>query len=240
MWFRVIHRIGASRATLVANLQPFVAAVFALVLLSESMSALQVVGGVLIAGGILTARRRRSGAAGAPSKIRPVADTDFMPLDGWDHLELWVGNAKQAAFWYEHALGFDRVAYAGPGDRCPRPRLVRARAGRDPARAHERAAQRQRDRPVRRQARRRARRTSRCRCRTSRAALPRGRRSAAPTSVAEPRWLEDEHGRVELATIATYGENVHTFVNRADYAGPVPARLRLALAERRAPAAASA
>ena len=37
-----------------------------------------------------------------------------MPLEGWDHLELWVGNAKQAAFWYEHALGFDRVAYAGP------------------------------------------------------------------------------------------------------------------------------
>jgi drug/metabolite transporter (DMT)-like permease len=59
MWFRVIHRIGASRATLVANLQPFVAAIFALVLLSESMSALQVVGGTLIAGGILTARRRQ-------------------------------------------------------------------------------------------------------------------------------------------------------------------------------------
>jgi drug/metabolite transporter (DMT)-like permease len=58
MWFRVIHRIGASRATLVANLQPFVAAVFALVLLSESMTLLQVVGGALIAGGILTARRR--------------------------------------------------------------------------------------------------------------------------------------------------------------------------------------
>jgi drug/metabolite transporter (DMT)-like permease len=58
MWFRVIHRIGASRATLVANLQPFVAAIFALVLLSESISALQVVGGALIAGGILTARRR--------------------------------------------------------------------------------------------------------------------------------------------------------------------------------------
>ena len=37
-----------------------------------------------------------------------------MPLDGWDHLELWVGNAKQAAYWYEHALGFDAHAYAGP------------------------------------------------------------------------------------------------------------------------------
>jgi drug/metabolite transporter (DMT)-like permease len=58
LWFRVIHRIGASRATLVANLQPFVAAIVALVLLSERMTALQVVGGALIAGGILTARRR--------------------------------------------------------------------------------------------------------------------------------------------------------------------------------------
>jgi DME family drug/metabolite transporter len=58
LWFRVIHRIGASRATLVANLQPFVAAVFALVLLSERMTLLQVAGGILIGGGILTARRR--------------------------------------------------------------------------------------------------------------------------------------------------------------------------------------
>lgn len=58
MWFRVLYRIGASRATLVANLHPFVAAVFALILLSERMNAIQVVGGVLIAGGILTARRR--------------------------------------------------------------------------------------------------------------------------------------------------------------------------------------
>lgn len=58
LWFRALHRIGASRATLVANLQPFVAAIFALVLLSERMTLLQVVGGVLIAGGILTARRR--------------------------------------------------------------------------------------------------------------------------------------------------------------------------------------
>ena len=58
LWFRSLHRIGASRATLVANLQPFVAAVFALVLLSERMTLLQAVGGILIAGGILTARRR--------------------------------------------------------------------------------------------------------------------------------------------------------------------------------------
>jgi drug/metabolite transporter (DMT)-like permease len=57
LWFRALHGIGPSRATLIANLQPFVAAVFALVLLSERMTALQVAGGVLIGGGILLARR---------------------------------------------------------------------------------------------------------------------------------------------------------------------------------------
>ena len=39
---------------------------------------------------------------------------DFMPLNGWDHVELWVGNAKQSAYFYEHAMGFTRTAYAGP------------------------------------------------------------------------------------------------------------------------------
>src|SRR5882672_9778602 len=39
---------------------------------------------------------------------------DFMPIEGWDHLELWVGNAKQSAYFYEHAFGFTQVAYAGP------------------------------------------------------------------------------------------------------------------------------
>src|SRR6478735_7782380 len=43
-----------------------------------------------------------------------MSSTDFMPVDGWDHVELWVGNAKQAAFFYEHAFGFTRTAYAGP------------------------------------------------------------------------------------------------------------------------------
>jgi drug/metabolite transporter (DMT)-like permease len=58
LWFRALHGIGASRATLIANLQPFVAAVFALILLSERMTLLQVAGGGLIGGGILLARRR--------------------------------------------------------------------------------------------------------------------------------------------------------------------------------------
>ena len=58
LWFRSLDRIGPAKATLAANLQPFVAAVFALVLLSESMTLLQVAGGVLIGAGIALARRR--------------------------------------------------------------------------------------------------------------------------------------------------------------------------------------
>lgn len=59
IWFRALGQIGPSRATLIANLQPFVAAVFALVLLSERLTLTQAAGGVLIGGGILLARRRR-------------------------------------------------------------------------------------------------------------------------------------------------------------------------------------
>ncbi len=59
LWFRSLDRIGAARATLAANLQPFVAALFAVVLLSERLAAVQVAGGVLIGVGILLARRRR-------------------------------------------------------------------------------------------------------------------------------------------------------------------------------------
>lgn len=59
LWFRVLHRIGPSRATLAVNLQPFVAAVFALVLLNEQMTIVQVGGGLLIAAGIVLARRPR-------------------------------------------------------------------------------------------------------------------------------------------------------------------------------------
>src|SRR4051794_15547687 len=38
---------------------------------------------------------------------------DFMPLHGIDHIELYVGNALQSAFFYTRALGFKEVAYAG-------------------------------------------------------------------------------------------------------------------------------
>jgi 4-hydroxyphenylpyruvate dioxygenase len=147
-----------------------------------------------------------------------VSTDDFMPLDGWDHLELWVGNAKQAAFFYEHALGFTPSAYAGPETG------VRDRASYVVEQGDIRIVL-----------------TSglgsgseicRFTCKHGdgvkdisllvpdaeaayRATTERGARG-----VREPEWLEDDFGRVQLSAIATYGETVHTFVNRAEYNGP--------------------
>ncbi|MBS1639160.1 MAG: 4-hydroxyphenylpyruvate dioxygenase [Bacteroidetes bacterium] len=40
--------------------------------------------------------------------------TDFLPLEGTDYVEFYVGNAKQAAHFYKTAFGFKSIAYAGP------------------------------------------------------------------------------------------------------------------------------
>jgi drug/metabolite transporter (DMT)-like permease len=62
MWFEGIHRVGAARASLFANLQPFLGALFALEVLSEELGAAQLVGGVVIGAGILLARPARAPA----------------------------------------------------------------------------------------------------------------------------------------------------------------------------------
>ncbi len=65
LWFTAIDRVGPSRASLFANLQPFLAAIFALILLSESMTLVQGFGGALIAIGIVL--------AGRPQRVAAVA-----------------------------------------------------------------------------------------------------------------------------------------------------------------------
>ena len=147
-----------------------------------------------------------------------MSSTDFMPLDGWDHVELWVGNAKQAAYFYEHAFGFTPTAYGGPetGMRDRASYVLEQGEMRLVVTSGLRA-----DSEVTQYA-----------CRHGdaakvialqvpsadeayRQAVQRGARG-----ITEPHWAEDEFGRVELASIGTYGEAIHTFVNRRDYAGP--------------------
>ena len=65
LWFKSIGIVGPSRATLFANAQPFVAAIFAALILSEHLHWLQIAGGVAILLGIVLERRwRRAAAAG--------------------------------------------------------------------------------------------------------------------------------------------------------------------------------
>jgi 4-hydroxyphenylpyruvate dioxygenase len=142
---------------------------------------------------------------------------DFMPLLRWDHLELWVGNAKQAAYFYEHAFGFRPVAYAGPetGLRDRASYLLEQGDIRFVLTSALRP-----DHEIARHAHAHGDGVKDAAFEVSdathayRQSLQRGARG-----VAEPHWVEDEHGRVELASIATYGDTVHTFVNRQDYAG---------------------
>ena len=147
-----------------------------------------------------------------------MSATDFMPLDGWDHVELWVGNAKQAAYFYEHAFGFTRTAYAGPEtgvrDRASYVveqgdiRLVLTtglRADNEVTQFASRHGDGARDIALQVPSADDAYRN----------AVQRGARG-----ITEPQWVEDEFGRVELSSIGAYGEVIHTFVNRKDYAGP--------------------
>jgi 4-hydroxyphenylpyruvate dioxygenase len=45
---------------------------------------------------------------------KPTQTTDFLPLNGTDYVEFYVGNAKQAAHYYKTAFGFQDLAYSGP------------------------------------------------------------------------------------------------------------------------------
>lgn len=60
LWFTAIERVGPNRSSVYANLQPFLGALFAVVVLSETLGILQAIGGAVIAVGIILARSRRA------------------------------------------------------------------------------------------------------------------------------------------------------------------------------------
>ncbi len=143
---------------------------------------------------------------------------DPMPLNGIDHVELYVGNAAQAAHFYTHALGFREVAYAGleTGWRDRTSRLVEQGSIRLLLTGALEA-----DHPVGRHVAHHGDSVKVIAlsvpdaARAYRTALERG-----AAGVREP-WTEgDEHGEVQLATIAAYGDVVHSFVSRGGYSGP--------------------
>jgi 4-hydroxyphenylpyruvate dioxygenase len=143
---------------------------------------------------------------------------DFLPLNGTDYIELYVGNAKQSAHYYQHAFGFELVAYAGPEtglrDRASyvlqqnKIRLVLTTSLNPNSDIAEHVrkhgdgvkvlalwvddAKQSFEETVKRHA------------------VP-----AIP-----PMTMMDEFGSVTTASIQTYGDTLHTFVERKNYKGP--------------------
>ena len=142
---------------------------------------------------------------------------DEMPLLGIDHIELYVGNATQAAYWFTHALGFRETAYAGLEtgirDRSSHvleqgrvrvvltaPLLGTSEIARHVA-AHGDGV-----------------RTIALRVPDAEHAYRYAVQHGAK-GVREPWEASDDDGGVRMATIATYGETLHTFVERNGYEG---------------------
>ncbi|MFZ5825434.1 MAG: 4-hydroxyphenylpyruvate dioxygenase [Bacillota bacterium] len=143
--------------------------------------------------------------------------TDFLPIQAIDHVELYVGNAKQAAHYYRTAFGFTIRAYAGletgVRDRASymleqgeiRLVLTGALSPESPIAEHVRIhGDGVKDIALR---------VDDCEKAFSEAVS----RGARP--VMEPTNLLDHDGFIRKATIATYGETVHSFVERKGYRG---------------------
>lgn len=148
--------------------------------------------------------------------INPKAE-DFLPLLGTDFVELYVGNAKQAAFYYEHAWGFEPIAYSGletgrkdqvsyvmqqgkirlvlsspltPGGDINRHIDLHGDGVKVIALWVDDAKKSYEETTKR-----------------------------GAKSYVEPYTLEDENGSVVISGIHTYGETVHLFVERSNYKG---------------------
>ena len=149
----------------------------------------------------------------------PVRETthDTFPINGTDYIEFWVGNAKQAAHYYQGAFGFRLTGYRGPEtgvrDRASylleqnklRFVLTSPMGPEGEVSAHVALhgdgvkdiafwVDDARDAYAK--------------------AIERG-----ASSYAEPRVLRDEHGEVVVAAIRTYGDTIHSIVERRNYRG---------------------
>ncbi len=144
-------------------------------------------------------------------------DIDFLPLLGTDHVEFYVGNAKQAAYYYRKAFGFQPLAYAGPETGVRDRSSYVLKQGKvcfvfttslnpesdisEHVKKHgdgvkalalwvEDAKQAFKETTLR-----------------------------GAKALGEPKVLTDKNGEVVVSTIHTYGDTVHRFVERKNYKG---------------------
>ncbi|MGW0230212.1 4-hydroxyphenylpyruvate dioxygenase [Actinopolymorpha singaporensis] len=146
------------------------------------------------------------------------ATKDPFPVTGMDAVVFWVGNATQAAAYYQLAFGMELVAYAGPetGMRDRRSYVLKSGSARfvleggagpdSPVLDHHR---RHGDGVV--DLALEVPDVDKCVAHA---------RAQGATILVEPYDESDEHGTVRRAAVATYGETRHSLVDRSDYTGP--------------------
>ncbi len=150
-------------------------------------------------------------------KARAKEQEDFLPLNGTDHIEFYCGNARQSAYYYQSAWGYDLVAYSGPEtgvrDRASyvlqqdKIRLVLTTSLHPESEITQHYVQHGDGVKVLAlwvdDARHSFEET------VNRGAIP----------VSEPQTLKDENGKVVISAIKTYGDTIHKFIERRNYSG---------------------
>ncbi len=143
---------------------------------------------------------------------------DFLPINGTDYIEFYVGNAKQAAHFYKTAFGFQSVAYSGPEtgvrDRASylvqqgKIRLVFTTALKS-------------DHPISEHVKKHGDgvKVLALWVNDAYSAFEETTKRGAK-SYMEPVTLSDEFGEVKMSGIYTYGETIHMFIERTNYTGP--------------------
>ncbi|MGH2740487.1 MAG: 4-hydroxyphenylpyruvate dioxygenase [Actinomycetota bacterium] len=146
-----------------------------------------------------------------------MSQEDFLPLQGIDHIEFYVGNARQAAHYYSSAFGFQVAAYAGQETK------VRDRASwlleQDDVRWVMTGALDPKS-PIAKHVHDHGDGVKDVALRVPDATdaweqtTKRGAESAM-----EPTIIEDEHGKVVRSAIKAYGDTIHSFIERENYSG---------------------
>ncbi len=147
----------------------------------------------------------------------PVAPTDFLPLNGTDYVEFYVGNAKQAAHFYRSAFGMRLTAYRGPetGTRDQASYLLEQEKIRFVL-----TTPMQPDGPIADHIGRHGDGVRDIALWVNdaesayRETTKRGAKSVRP-----PETIEDKNGEIRISAIAAYGDTIHSFVERRNYHG---------------------
>lgn len=152
----------------------------------------------------------------APTKT-PAVEKDFLPLQGTDYIEFYVGNAKQAAHFYKTVFGFQSLAYSGPETGTKEKASYAIRQNKltflltTPVRSGNAIADHiaKHGDGVKAIALKVEDATSAWEETTSRGGK----------SFLEPMTLTDGDGQLVMSGIHTYGETVHLFIERENYHG---------------------